>query len=73
MYHAEVRTSRLDASYGCILDYQAKEFSTIPPASSGFNSQGDARDICILKTGNNQQLVIVSNNNEALNIFKISN
>jgi len=73
IYNTEVETSRLDASYGSILKYEEDKFSTINSKLSGFSSKGDARDICIIKTRGNQQLLLVTNNNEALNIFKIIN
>lgn len=72
MYNTEIRTSRLDASYGCTIKYVENKFSIIPAKSSGFSSKGDARDLCIIKTGGNQQLLVVTNNNEALNIFEIN-
>ncbi len=71
MYNTEVETPRLDASYGNIIKYEKDKFSILNSKLSGFSSKGDARDICIIKTGENQQLLLVTNNNEALNIFKI--
>ncbi|MCK5104066.1 MAG: hypothetical protein KAR17_14675, partial [Cyclobacteriaceae bacterium] len=73
MYNTEVETPRLDASYGNIIKYREDKFSIINSKLSGFSSKGDARDICILKTVGNQQLLLITNNNEALNIFKILN
>ncbi len=72
MYNTEIRTSRLDASYGCAIKYEENKFSILPARSSGFSSKGDARDICFIKTGAHQQLLVVSNNNTALNIFEIN-
>ena len=73
MYNTEIRTSRLDASYGCVMKYEEDKFSIIPSKLSGFSSKGDARDICIINTGKNRQMVLVANNNEPLNIFEIIN
>ncbi len=73
MYNTEVETPRLDASYGNIIKYEKDKFSILNSKLSGFSSKGDARDICIIKTGRNQRLLLVTNNNEALNIFKILN
>jgi len=73
IYNTEVETPRLDASYGNILKYQQGNFTIINSKSSGFSSKGDARDICIIETRGNRQLLLVSNNNQALNLFKISN
>ncbi len=70
MYHTEVETMRLDASYGCILGYRNGEFFAVKSSLSGFSSKGDARDICLIKTGNDQHLLLIANNNEPLNIFR---
>ena len=69
IYDTEVETSRLDASYGNILGYEEGKFPVIKSTLSGFSSKGDARDICIIKTGTDEQLLLVANNNEALNCF----
>jgi hypothetical protein len=73
MYNTEVRTSRLDASYGNILKYSEDKFSIIKSTLPGFANKGDARDICIINMAGNQQLLLVSNNNAAISIFKIVN
>jgi hypothetical protein len=73
MYHTEVETMRLDASYGCILEYTNGRFSAVKSSLSGFSSKGDARDICLIQTGDDQHLLMVANNNEALNIFRFIN
>ena len=73
LYITEVETMRLDASYGCILKYGDDGFTSVKSTVSGFSSKGDARDICLIGTGNDQQLILVANNNEALNIFRVIN
>lgn len=73
MYNTEVRTSRLDASYGNILKYSEDKFSVIESAFPGFVNKGDAKDICIINMVGDQQLLLVSNNNAAISIFKIFN
>ncbi|NQU33046.1 MAG: VCBS repeat-containing protein [Bacteroidetes bacterium] len=70
IYNTEVETSRLDASYGCVLKYGEDKFSIINSKLSGLSSKGDARDICVIKKGNNL-LLLVARNNEALNIFEL--
>ena len=70
IYNTEVETARLDASYGNIFKYERDKFSMINSKSSGFSNKGDARDISIIKTRGNQQLLLVTNNNEAINIFR---
>jgi hypothetical protein len=61
---------RLDASYGCILEYMNGRFSAVKPSLSGFSSKGDARDISVINRGDDQPLIMVANNNEPLNIFR---
>ncbi len=73
LYNTEVETMRLDASYGCILKYGEGGFLNVKSTISGFSSKGDARDICLIGTGSDQQLLLVANNNEALNIFRVIN
>ena len=70
IYNTEVETSRLDASYGCVLKYGEDKFSIINSKLSGLSSKGDARDISVIKKGNNL-LLLVARNNEALNIFEL--
>ena len=70
-YNTETETMRLDASYGCILKYENKKFSSLKSKISGFSSKGDARDMCLIETGENQQLLLVTNNDAALNVFKV--
>lgn len=72
MYHTEVETMRLDASYGCILVYRNGRFSEVKSSLSGFSSKGDARDISLIKTEDDQLLIMVANNNEPLNIFRLT-
>ena len=73
IYNTEVETMRLDASYGYILKYMNDKFSIIRSNISGFCTKGDARDMCIIETGENQQLLLITNNNEVINVFKIIN
>jgi len=70
MYHTDVETMRLDASYGCILEYRNGGFTVVNSSLSGFSSKGDARDICLIRTGDDQHLLLVANNDEPLNIFR---
>jgi hypothetical protein len=69
LYNTEVETMRLDASYGCILRYRNGGFLSMKSISTGFNNKGDARDLCLINIGKRQQVLLVTNNNAALNIF----
>ncbi|MCK5461578.1 MAG: hypothetical protein KAI95_01135, partial [Bacteroidales bacterium] len=71
LYNTEVETMRLDASYGCILKFGNDKFSIISSKISGFHSKGDARDICLIKTGDGQRFLMVANNNASLNLFSL--
>lgn len=73
MYNTEVETMRLDASYGCILEYRNGGFTAVKSSLSGFNSKGDARDISLINIVDDQHLVMVANNNGSLSLFSFIN
>ena len=70
-YQTEVMTGRYDASYGCFLKgLNNKTFETIPPAISGFKIDGDVKDMKLIRTNNNQKLILVAVNDDYMKIFK---
>ena len=71
LYHTEVQTMRLDASYGCILAYRNNQFSSIKPKRSGFSTRGDARDMCQIELGDKQHILLVSHNDASMDVFQI--
>jgi len=64
-------TGRYDASYGCFLKgLNNKTFETIPPAISEFKIDGDVKDMKLIRTNNNQKLILVAVNDDYMKIFK---
>lgn len=69
-YGVEVETTRYDAGFGTVLLGNGNnDFTFINPNESGFYVPTDSRNIIKLKQGN-EDLIIVSNNNDKLSIFK---
>ncbi len=69
-YGLKPEVGRYDASYGVTLLGNAKHgFDYIPPAKSGLFVLGEVRDISIITTKNGKE-VIVSRNNDALQLYK---
>lgn len=71
MYHTEVETARYDALFGCVMKFELGKFSIINSQLSGFVNIGDARRMAVLKQSNNGNLLIVTNNDGALNGFQV--
>jgi hypothetical protein len=70
-FGVEVETTRYDAGFGTILLGDGNNgFKFISPKNSGFYVPHDSRDIGCLKHKNNS-LIIVTNNDSDLSIFKI--
>ena len=69
-YGVEVETTRYDAGFGTVLlGDGTNNFQFIPPSQSGFFTPDDSRTIDIINQKKNQ-LIIVSNNNGPLTVFK---
>jgi len=70
-YVSEVETGRADASIGLLLSGDGKgNFSAVPGRESGFNAHLDVRDIALIKTTQGN-LVLVANNDDRMQVFKI--
>jgi hypothetical protein len=70
-YQTEVMTGRYDASYGCFLKgMNDKTFKPVSPAVSGFKIDGDAKDMKLVTTTDNQKFVLVAVNNDYMKVFK---
>ena len=68
---AEVETGMADAGMGTFLKGNGKgDFKYVSPAFSGFLAPGDVRDIHIISGKNQKSMVLVSNNDGALQCFK---
>lgn len=69
LYASEVETTRNDASDGLVLIGKGDgEFKELNYASSGFSAGGDVKDVKILTRGK-QKLILVTNNNSAMQAF----
>ena len=73
LYGAEVETVRYDAGIGgLLLGNGQAEFQSVSPSESGFITPKNARDLKQIQLGKKgQKSVIVSNNNDELQIFKL--
>lgn len=69
-FGVEVETTRYDAGYGTVLLGDGNNnFQFISPLESGFYTPYDSRDLNMIKS-NSGQLVVVTNNNESLTLFR---
>jgi hypothetical protein len=69
----QLNIGKFDASYGHFLKGDGKGNWKVTPANqSGFAVFGEARDIRELRTSSGEKIVIVSRNNDSINIFKVN-
>ncbi|WP_295831843.1 VCBS repeat-containing protein [uncultured Winogradskyella sp.] len=69
-YGVEVETTRYDAGFGAVLYGDGNNnFQFIPPSQSGFFTPYDNRDINLIQY-KNKQLLVVSNNDASITLFK---
>jgi len=71
LYPAEVETTRFDASNGTILTFSKQGFSVLPNGDLGFYANKDVKDITLMNTKDDSQLLILGNNNDLLDIYAI--
>jgi hypothetical protein len=72
-YQTDVITGRYDASYGCFLrGSPKKEFTAVPPASSGFLVKGDVKDMALIRWGKNEKIILAALNDDSLRTFRIN-
>ncbi len=71
LFSAEVETQRYDASYGAVLKFDKGNFKALPYTKTGLSTTGDAKNSTII-TIKNKDYLIVTNNNGALDLFKIN-
>jgi len=70
-YGVEVETPRYDAGYGAVfLGSANNKFKYLSPKKSGFYVPHDSREMTVLNQKNNS-LIIVTNNDFSLSVFKI--
>lgn len=72
-YKNQLDIGKFDASYGHFLKGDGKgNWKEISPKLSGFAVRGEARDIREIRTTNNDNLIIVSINNDSIQAFKVN-
>lgn len=66
---------RFDANYGLLLEGKGKDkngnvsFKVLKPAESGFRTQGQVRKMSKVKSGNNQDVIVLAKNNDKAQVF----
>lgn len=71
-YPYRVQLGRCDASLGVLLKGKSdKTFTAVDPAVSGCYIDGDVRNMCAVKTGTGDNLVIVVKNDAAVQVLKL--
>jgi hypothetical protein len=72
MYNVEVVTPRFDGGVGILLTGDGKgSFEALPARESGFFAPGDVKSLGMLtQCSNEEKLILVGNNNGALQVFK---
>jgi len=72
LYNVEVVTPRNDAGIGIFLKGDGNgNFMAVPYGSSGFFAPGDVKSLALIRLGNNDKEILVGNNNDRLQIFKL--
>lgn len=70
---AEVETIRYDAGTGLILLSKGNgEFEVMPSYESGFYAARDVRNTAVIRTADGSKLVLVANNNDYLQVFRLT-
>ncbi len=72
-YEREVETTRSDAGIGQLLIGDGKgNFKAMHPLESGLKAYKDVRDVCLLFDDKKQPMVIIANNNDAIELYKLA-
>jgi hypothetical protein len=72
-YQTDVITGRYDASYGCYLrGSRKKEFTSVPPARSGFILKGDVKDMALVRLAKGERIILAAVNDDSLRAFRIN-
>lgn len=72
LYNVEVVTPRNDGGIGVFLKGDGKgDFTAVPYESSGFFAPGDVKSLVLIHINNKGREILVGNNNERLQIFRV--
>ncbi|WKK66667.1 CRTAC1 family protein [Lutimonas zeaxanthinifaciens] len=69
-FSAESNYGQFDALTGLMVKTNGKEFEIVPSRKSGFNVQGQSKHMIQISDRFNQKLIIATQNNEKIKIFK---
>ena len=70
LFTTEVETPRLDGSFGHAMRFSNGEFEVMPSGKSGLLANIDARDLQLIKLGNNT-MILVTVNNGPLQLYEV--
>ncbi len=74
LFNMEIVTPRNDGGIGIYLEGDGKgNFKTKPADETGFFAPNDLKSLAVVNLKNGEKLVLAGNNNEKLQVFKISN
>ena len=72
-YDREVETARSDAGIGCLLLGKGNgDFEYVHPSKSGIAAYRDVRDAILLNGQTERPLIVVANNNDALEVYNLN-
>jgi hypothetical protein len=72
LFNMEIVTPRNDAGIGVYMEGDGKGgFKIIPASETGFFAPNDVKSLALIKLKNGEKLMLVGNNNEKLQIFKL--
>ncbi|MBN2349168.1 MAG: VCBS repeat-containing protein [Bacteroidales bacterium] len=72
LYDVEIVTPRNDGGVGVFLKGSGDgSFEFVPVWNTGFFVPGNVKALSMIKTGNGQKLILVGNNNENMQVFKL--
>ncbi len=72
-FKTETETIRYDAGAGvCLINNDKGEFSNLPYSDSGLFLPGDVKDLASIQLANGSSGLLVTNNNEYLQLFEIT-
>ncbi len=70
-YGVDVNTGKYDAGFGNVMHWNQKEVKILPNINTDFQTVGDTRQVKVLKTNNNEQVLLLSRNDNKLQLLII--
>lgn len=71
-YHMEVETGRLDAGIGSYFEIGPKgSLQYVPNVKTGLWASKDVRDVAVLHGNDGQKTILVANNNDVLQVYRL--